>query len=45
MKTNAMIALVLREVMLCCRKSHMGYQVLMECMHSRWHILQFVVFY
>ena len=43
--TCIMIAFVLREVMLCCRKSLMEYQVLVECMSSGWHILQFVVFY
>ena len=30
--TCIMIAIVLREVMLCCRKSLMSYQVLVECM-------------
>ena len=36
---------VLREVLLCCRKCLMGGHVLMECMFSGWHILQYVVFY
>ena len=43
--TCIMIAFVLVEVMLCCRKSLMGYQVLVECMSSGWHISQYVVFY
>ena len=39
--TCIMIAYVLREVMLCCRKCLMGGQ---ECMSSGWHILQYVIF-
>ena len=31
-------SIVLREVMLCCRKSLMGYQILAECMSS-WVVL------
>ena len=43
--TCVMIAYVLREVMLHCRKCLMGGHVLVECMCSGWHILQYVVFY
>ena len=43
--TCIMIAYVLREVMLCSRKSLMGCHVLVECMSSAWHILQYIVFY
>ena len=43
--TCVMIACVLREVMLCCRKCFMGSHVLVECISSGWHILQYVVFY
>ena len=35
---------VLKEVMLCCRKCLMGCHVLVECMSSGWHILQYAVF-
>ena len=42
--TCVMIAYVLREVMLCCRKCLMGGHVLVECISSGWHILQYVVF-
>ena len=31
--------------MLCCMKCLMGGHVLVECMSSGWHILQYVVFY
>ena len=43
--TCVMIAYVLKEVMLCCRKYLMGGLVLVECMFSGWHTLQYVVFY
>ena len=39
-----MIEYVLRVIMLCCRKCFMEARVLMECMTSGWHILQYVVF-
>ena len=43
--TCIMIAYVLKEVMLYCRKFIMGGHALVECMSSGWHILQYVVFY
>ena len=43
--TCVMIAYVLREIRLCCKKCLMGGYVLVECMSSGWHILQYVVFY
>ena len=43
--TCIIIACVLRMVMLCCRKCLMRCHVLVECMSSEWHILQYVVFY
>ena len=39
-----MIAYVYKVVMLCCRKSLMGGNVLVECMSSGWHILQMLCF-
>ena len=40
-----MIAFVFREVSFCCRKCLMGCHVLVECMSSGLHILQYFVFY
>ena len=43
--TCLMRAYALKVVMLCRRKCHVGGHVLMECISSERHILQYVVFY